>query len=60
MNSNIFFSENLLRNDIKEKNTEKFFYLSSKKLYREYQFNILKSYLETNTLVCLPTGLEKQ
>ena len=50
---------NNFRNDIKEKNTQKFFYPSSKKLFREYQFNILKTCLQTNTLICLPTGLGK-
>ena len=50
---------NIIRNDIKEKNIKKFYYPSSKKLFREYQFNILKSSLQTNTLICLPTGLGK-
>ena len=50
---------NIFRNDIKDKNTKKFYYPSSKKLFREYQFNILKTCLQTNTLICLPTGLGK-
>lgn len=50
---------NYLRYDLIEKNSKKFFYPSSKKLYRDYQFNIIKTCLQTNTLVCLPTGLGK-
>lgn len=48
-----------LRIDQIDKNTNKMFYPSSKELYREYQFNIIKQCLHSNTLVCLPTGLGK-
>ena len=48
-----------LRIDQIDKNTNKMYYPSSEELYREYQFNIIKQCLHSNTLVCLPTGLGK-
>ena len=37
---------NYLRYDLIEKNSKKFFYPSSKKLYRDYQFNIISHYFK--------------
>lgn len=48
-----------LREDINKHNINKFYYPSSQKLFRQYQYNIIKTCLQQNTLVCLPTGLGK-
>lgn len=48
-----------IRPDTIKKNLQKMYYPSSETLYREYQFNIIKTCLHSNTLVCLPTGLGK-
>ena len=50
---------NNIRNDSIQENFNKMFYPSDKKIFREYQFNIVKSCLLENTLVCLPTGMGK-
>lgn len=50
---------NLLREDCNPMFIGKMYYPSDKELYRQYQFDIVKTSLIQNTLVCIPTGLGK-
>lgn len=47
------------RDDVIPENFSQMFYPIDEKLFRVYQFNIIKSCLLENTLVCLPTGMGK-
>ena len=50
---------NKVRNDINFLFYKKMYYPKDSKLFRQYQFDIVKTCLLYNTLVCLPTGLGK-
>lgn len=48
-----------VRSDINSTFEGKFYYPDNKELYRSYQFDIIKTCMKENTLVCIPTGLGK-
>lgn len=57
LNSNL--QTGILRSDCNPLFTGKMYYPYDESLFRKYQFDIVKTSLRENTLVCLPTGLGK-